>query len=153
MSIRRCIFDQHEVFHEIETDNPAVDLEVAAVNAGRNDGKIDYELGLGGGGLFSMCRCAALRLIASAARVAFFMAWFPNSALVICNDRWQKIRRDWLDMQGTAPLVLAVGLLVLRESSRDQRFAATCPKNLDDGQPSVCSNLISDRERNAAKLL
>jgi hypothetical protein len=28
--------------------------------------------------------------------------------------------RDWLDMQGTAPLALAVGLLVLRESSRDQ---------------------------------
>jgi len=25
--------------------------------AGRNDRKIDYELGLGGGGLFSMCRC------------------------------------------------------------------------------------------------
>jgi hypothetical protein len=53
--------DQHEVFHEIETDNPAVDLEVAAVNAGRNDGKIDYELGLGGGGLFSMCRCCCAK--------------------------------------------------------------------------------------------
>ena len=47
VSIRRCIFDQHELFQEIETNNPAVDLEVAAVNAGRNDGKIDYELGLG----------------------------------------------------------------------------------------------------------
>ena len=66
-------------------------------------------------------------------------------------------------MHETGPLALGVGLLVLRESSRDQidskdepetflSYAATCPKNLDDGQPSVCSNLISDRERNAAKL-
>jgi len=29
-------------------------------------------------------------------------------------------------------------------------YAATCPKNFDDRQPSVCSNLlISDRNRNA----
>src|ERR1700730_4269141 len=70
---------------------------------------------------FSACvDVAALRLIATAARVAFFMAWFSNSALVICNDCWQKIRRDWLDMRGTSPLALAVGLIVLRESSRDQ---------------------------------
>jgi hypothetical protein len=56
-SIRRHIFDQHELFQEIETDDPAVDLEVAAVNAGCNDGKIDYELGLGAGQFFSVCRC------------------------------------------------------------------------------------------------
>src|ERR1700730_837859 len=33
------------------------------------------------------------------------------------------------------------------KSGRDFLVAATWPKNLDDGQPSVCSNLISDRER------
>jgi hypothetical protein len=55
-SVRQHIFDQHELFQEIETDDPAVDLEVAAVNAGCNHGKIDYELGLGVGWFFGMCR-------------------------------------------------------------------------------------------------
>src|ERR1700730_13951440 len=40
-SIRQRIFDQYEFLQENETDDAAVDLEVAAVNAGRNDGKID----------------------------------------------------------------------------------------------------------------
>jgi hypothetical protein len=81
VSIRRCIFDQHELFQEIETNDPAVDLEVAAVNAGRNDRKIDYELGLGAVGFSACVDVAAPRLIASAARVAFFMAWFPNISI------------------------------------------------------------------------
>ena len=78
MSIRRRIFDQHELFQEIETNNPAVDLEVAAVNAGRNDGKIDYGSGRGTVGFSACVDVAALRLIASAVKVAFFMAWFPE---------------------------------------------------------------------------
>jgi hypothetical protein len=39
--IRQHIFDQHELFQEIETGDPALDLEAAAVNAGYDDGKID----------------------------------------------------------------------------------------------------------------
>ena len=81
VSIRRCIFDQHELFQEIETNDPAVDLEVAAVNAGRNDRKIDYELGLAAVGFSACVDVAAPRLIASAARVAFFMAWFPEISI------------------------------------------------------------------------
>jgi len=36
----RRIFDQHELFQEIETNDPAVDLEVATIDAGGDDGEI-----------------------------------------------------------------------------------------------------------------
>lgn len=41
MPIRQLIFDQHELFQKIETNDPAVDLKVAAINAGRDNGEID----------------------------------------------------------------------------------------------------------------
>ena len=80
VSIRRCIFDQHELFQEIEANNPAVDLEVAAVNAGRNDGKIDYELGPGGRWAFQhvsmLPRYGSLR-----ARLEFFSCLVVSAKL------------------------------------------------------------------------
>jgi hypothetical protein len=37
----RRIFDQHELFQEIETNDPTVDLEVATIDAGGDDSEID----------------------------------------------------------------------------------------------------------------
>jgi hypothetical protein len=81
VSIRRCIFDQHELFQKIETNDPAVDLEVAAVNAGRNDRKLIMSSVWGAVGFSACVDVAAPRLIASAARVAFFMTWFPEISI------------------------------------------------------------------------
>jgi hypothetical protein len=80
VSIRRYIFDQHEVFHEIETDNPAVDLEERSTLAVMTARLIMSSV-WGAVGFSACVDVAALRLIASAARVAFFMAWFPNISI------------------------------------------------------------------------
>jgi hypothetical protein len=37
----RRIFDQNELFQEIETNDPAVDLEVATIDTCGDDGEID----------------------------------------------------------------------------------------------------------------
>jgi hypothetical protein len=37
----RGIFEQHELFQEIETNDPTVDLEVATIDAGSDDTEID----------------------------------------------------------------------------------------------------------------
>jgi hypothetical protein len=78
VSIRRCVFDQHEVFHEIKTDNPAVDLEVARSTPAVMTARLIMSAVWGAVGFSACVDVAALRLIASAARVAFFMARFPE---------------------------------------------------------------------------
>src|SRR3984893_4011036 len=89
-SVWQHIFDQHQLFQEIETDEPAVDLEVAAVNAGCSDGKIDYELGLGVGWFFGMCRCRRAKDHCQLGK-NFFHALSPFSPCLLKTRKVEKL--------------------------------------------------------------